>query len=395
MKKWFGLFVFALAILLAVPQQPEASNFREVKQVISSAVLRTAASSSAATVTTLPKNTLVTQFSTVAGGWSYVQANQYKGYVATSTLTTPKSTIKIASSKSGLVVKETASRNSKTVANLKYNMIVEDFGAVGGGWSFVQYGNVTGYVASTFIGTPKTTTKYVTGSGDYIVRNIASPSGASKGTVKGGTAVTEHSQIAGWSYISTGSLRGYIPTSQLAAKKPVVQPATLTTFTHLRPSKITWMKYYVHVSEDEYGTYSGYLEENIYDNHYSYVPTSYYGSDYYPPYTSFSPNGFIMAAPESDWVWASISTFPKANTPVPFYSVSVGDPNENPIGNSFLRTVTGTLTTPAGTFSNVVHVEQKYYDSTTSYHYYFAPGYGLLKEVSSTGQLLFELRDYY
>ncbi len=395
MKKWFGLVAIVLAILLAVPQQSEASNSREVKQVMSDTVLHTIASPSAATVTTLPKNIFVTQFSTLPGGWSYVQASHYKGYVAASALKTPKSTIKIASSKSGLVVKETASRNAKTVANLKYNMIMEDFGSAGGGWSFVQYGNVTGYVASAFIGTPKTTTKYVTGAGNYIVRNIASPSGVSKGTVRGGTAVTEHSQITGWSYISSGSLRGYIPTSQLANKKPVVQPATLTTFTHLRPSKISWMKYYVQVSEYNSSTYSGYLEEHVSGNEYGYFLTSHSEDSFYPPYTSFSPSGFLMGMPESDVIWVDISTFPKANTPAPFYSLSPGDPNEKPIGNSFLRTTNGTLTTPAGTFSNVVHIEQKYYDSTISYHYYFAPGYGLLKEVSSTGELLFELRDYY
>ena len=397
MKK-IALFIVVLLLSWSVIHvtSSEASTFREVKQLSSEQVLRVQASPSAKAVTTLPKGTLVTQFQTVAGGWSYVQANQYKGYVATKALIVPKSTIKIASSKSGLVVKETASPKSKTTATLKYNMIVEDFGSVGGGWSFVQYGNVTGYVASSFIGKPKEVTKYVVGTSNNTVRNIASTSGISKGVVKGGTAVTEYAQIAGWSYISAGSVRGYIPTNQLVAKKPAAaQPATLTSFEHLRPSKISWMNYFVHIYDDERVEKSGFLVEeyNSYSGGYSYIPESFSGNTIYPPYMFYSKKNFMWGMPESDVIWADIPASLKQGVPSPIYEIYVGDGDRALIGNYYLRSTTATLKVRAGTFTNVVHIEAKYYDGSPSTHYYFAPGYGIIKELDGT-RVMFELYDY-
>ena len=129
----------------------EASTIQEVKKTQATAQLRATASPKASIISSLPKGTLVTQLNTVKGGWSYVRVNDKKGYVATSSLIVPSSKTKIVSSKSGLALKETASGKAKTIATLKKNIVVEDFGTVGNGWSFVQYGNVIGYVASNSI----------------------------------------------------------------------------------------------------------------------------------------------------------------------------------------------------------------------------------------------------
>ncbi|WP_404427528.1 hypothetical protein LG296_04580 [Ureibacillus chungkukjangi] len=182
MKKFFCYILVILILMPIFTTEAKASTFREVKQVQLATELRKSSNTNAVSITTLPKGTLVTQFSNNSDGWSYVQANNKKGYVLTNSLITPKSTIKIASSKSGVVVKETATTKSNTVATLKYNMVVEDFGAVGGGWSFVQYGNVTGYVNSKFIGTTSSTKKYT--NIDVSLRNIASQSGKTIGSLK-------------------------------------------------------------------------------------------------------------------------------------------------------------------------------------------------------------------
>ena len=102
------------------------------------------------------------------------------------------------------------SRSVSTSATLQYNMIVEDFGPDGNGWSFVQYGNVTGYVASNFIGTPQTKAKYVNTASGVVVRNIASTSGANIGTIGNGTEVKVHSSLFGWSYVTVGIPKGYV-----------------------------------------------------------------------------------------------------------------------------------------------------------------------------------------
>ncbi|AVK86992.1 hypothetical protein C3943_13230 [Lysinibacillus sp. B2A1] len=110
------------------------------------------------------------------------------------------------------------SLKAKTVATLQNKMVVKDFGTVGDGWSFVQYGNVIGYAATNFMSTSKPTTKYVVSN--LVVRNIASPSGANVGELSKNETVSVHSTIAGWSYISTSSYEGYVVDSYLSTKNP-------------------------------------------------------------------------------------------------------------------------------------------------------------------------------
>ncbi|WKA53983.1 Ig-like domain-containing protein [Planococcus shixiaomingii] len=156
---------------------------------------------------------------------------------------------------------------------------------------------------------------------------------------------------------------------------------TLKTFTELRPSKIKWMKYYFDGS-----VFQGDVESDVYKNEYSYVVPSIY--------MSFSPEGFVMGAPESDFIWTNIPTPLTLNKATPIYDIDWYSEKYVKIGNAYLRATKGTITTPAGTFKNVVHIEEKYYDSSTTYHYYFAPGYGLIKVIDSKNRLSYELRSF-
>ncbi|QDQ00279.1 SH3 domain-containing protein [Lysinibacillus fusiformis] len=222
LKKWF-VAVFVLVMLFNIQHQvADAADYRTVKVVSGSSLLvRESPNDTANAIGNLVKDEFVIEFSS-SNGWSHIQAGDVKGYVTSSFLSVPPSKIKIAKSKSGLVVKSKPSPSAPTLATLKYNMIVEDYGSVGNGWSFVQYGNVVGYVKSDFIGQAKTTTKYVnTGSG-VIVRNIASQSGASVGSLSNGTQVTVHATLVGWSYVTAGDIKGYVVDAFLSTKKPVV-----------------------------------------------------------------------------------------------------------------------------------------------------------------------------
>ena len=100
-------------------------------------------------------------------------------------------------------------------------MIIEDFGSVGGGWSFVQYWECDRLCRTSFIGKPKTSTKYVNTANGVVVRNIASPSGANTGTLTNNTQVTVHSTLAGWSYVTSGSIKGYVVNAFLSTTKPL------------------------------------------------------------------------------------------------------------------------------------------------------------------------------
>ncbi len=219
--------VLAFSIIGFISPSADASSFREVKTVNSQSGVSVyeQATKSSKNLGQLSSGTLVTQYST-ANGWAYVESQTLKGYVDVKFLSTPKHTIKIASSKSGLVVKATPSRSAKTVANLKYSMIVKDYGPVGGDWSFVQYGNVTGYVATSFIGNAATKTAYVNSGSGAVARNIASPSGASVGTIANGTKVTVYTTLAGWSFVKAGNIEGYVAANFLSAKAPVKPQVT-------------------------------------------------------------------------------------------------------------------------------------------------------------------------
>ena len=226
LKKWF-VAIFVLMVLFSIQQQvASAADYRTVKVVGgSSLIVREAPDETANSIGNLEKDQFVIEFSS-SNGWSHIQAGDIKGYVNASFLSVPPSTIKIANSKSGLVVKSTPSLAAPTLATLKYNMVVEDYGSVGNGWSFVQYGNVIGYVKSDFMGQTKTTTKYVnTGSG-VVVRNIASQSGASVGSLSNGTQVTVHATLVGWSYVTADNVRGYVEAAYLGTKKPAESTST-------------------------------------------------------------------------------------------------------------------------------------------------------------------------
>jgi uncharacterized protein YgiM (DUF1202 family) len=214
-------FLIALLLILSSfaigTEQSEAASFRTVKVVTgSSLVVKASASQNADTVATLSKGDFVTVLPT-KNGWAHVQRGDVSGYAKASLLTTPSSTIKVVLPMnliSGIVVKEKATGSAKNTGTLKNKMVVQEF-ASSNGWSFIQYGHVTGYVASSSLIKPKTSSKYVNTASGVIVRNVASKSGANIGKIANNKKVTVYSTIAGWSYVTSGNVKGYVVDSLL------------------------------------------------------------------------------------------------------------------------------------------------------------------------------------
>lgn len=220
--KWIKIlmsaFLFSLSIFTFANESVEAANTRVVKNVTSSnLVVKEEKSASSKTVATLTRGTHVIVMED-DGSWAHIQYKTIKGYVSSNFLQNTKTTAQIASSKSGLVVKDMASKSGKTVATLSYNMIVNKYNTEDG-WSLVQYGNVLGYVSSSFIGNPKKSIQYVNAS-SLIVKNIASQSGVNVGTLKKGVKVEVLSSLKGWSYIQNAQYAGYVVASNLSGKAP-------------------------------------------------------------------------------------------------------------------------------------------------------------------------------
>lgn len=366
MKKLvYAIFIVLLFVGFSTNLQADASGFREVKVVSgSSLIVKSSAASNASSLLTLKRGEFVTVLST-ANDWSYIQANEVKGYVQSKYLTTPASTIKIASSKSGLVVKTSPSKSAKTSATLKYNMIVEDFGSVGGGWNFVQYGNVTGYVATTFIGTPKTVTKYI--SSAVKLRNIASPSGSIKETLESGVQVQVHSTIVGWSYVSVGNKRGYVQASLLTTKKPQTSSvAYIANYLPVCPSTYVY-RLTSDYSKTQYNTYQCELTANG-----PYMIAEFNDDSGY----KFLPNGDLyVTGAKMDFVYKKALRAGDRWTSDTFY-------NSERITYT-VKSINETVVTPSGTYRNVLKIQQvaPSYDITI----YFAPGYGEVKIESHDG----------
>lgn len=378
MKKISSFLLFlciVLMLFLVLPQSTDASSFREVKAVSANggAILRQNASPSAKSLGTLAKGTFVTQFEVVSGGWSKVKVGNKSGYIAFNSLSEPKSTIKIASSKSGLIVKETASRSAKTFATLKYNMIVNDFGSVGGGWSFVQYGNVTGYVATSFINTPKVSSKIVGyTNGSISVRNIASPSGEHTGYLNPGTQVNVFATLSGWTYVKAGTTEGYVVASQLTAKPPAKSKIT----GGLVPNKKLKLSYY--------------FNDNYYYN-LTYMPRDYRGYGWNLPSDPivglvYDEDGksFTLGVDSTDWTIVDYDlpfTVGK-KLPVRYFDYDLDKYIVQ--GYNYVTSLTDTVTVDAGTFYNVVTIK------TESGYVHIAPGYGIIK-ITANGDTFLEL----
>lgn len=142
-------------------------------------------------------------------------------------------------------------------------MVVEDYGSVGNGWSYVQYGNVIGYVKSDFMGKTKTSTKYVNTSSGVVVRNIASQSGASVGSLSNGTQVTVHSTLVGWSYVTAGNVKGYVVDSFLSKKKPVVPFNNINFKLSIRDVERNEKSTFIQKIQDDRETYLIYETKNM------------------------------------------------------------------------------------------------------------------------------------
>lgn len=228
MKKILLTLLTVLLVLSLIPinndKASAAESFKEVKITNATSQVYEKSDANSKVLGTVEKGTFVTLINKNQNSFSRIiylnsESKIIDGYVSDSVLEDAKYTIKIASSKSGLVVKEMPSLKAKTVATLQNKMVVKDFGSVGDGWSFVQYGNVIGYAATNFMSTSKPTSKHVV-STSLVVRNIASPSGANVGELYKNEVVSVHSTIAGWSYISTSSYEGYVVDSYLSTKNP-------------------------------------------------------------------------------------------------------------------------------------------------------------------------------
>ena len=212
MKKLISFCILFTALFSFVLFTPQADASGGIVKVVNakSAVVREEANGSSNKLLTLSKGYYITQLSS-SNGWAKVKAGKTTGYVKLDTLKVKDFNRKTVSTRTE--IKETASKNAKTVIALQKGTIVENYGAAGNGWSYVKVGNASGYIATKNLKALGNTTKY-TSSTAYMYE-LPNASGDYIGYINTYTKVTVLSSVGNSSYVKAGSKYGYIPTTNL------------------------------------------------------------------------------------------------------------------------------------------------------------------------------------
>lgn len=367
------------------------SSNTKVATVDASGNVKGIASGSATITATAKTNTKAVKSLTVKVSAKTVKLNKTslsvmtgKTSTLTATVTPGDSTDKTVTWKSSNTKVATVDSKGKVTGKAKGTATIT--AAVKNAKSVTAKVTVTSPIAAKSVKMSKTSATITKGK-TLTLSATVSPSNTTDKTLKWKSSNTKVAKVdskgkvtavaAGSAKITATTTNGKTTTATIT----VPSSMTLKTFTELRPSKINWMKYYFDGS-----VLKGNIEREVYTNNYVYVVPSIH--------MSFSPTSFDMGIPETDITLANIPAPLTQNKATPIYEFNWNSEKDMQIGNAYLRSINGTITTPAGTFKNVVHIEEKFYDLSTTFHYYFAPGYGLVKVVDSNKRLSYELRSY-
>ncbi|WP_036163937.1 polysaccharide deacetylase family protein [Lysinibacillus sphaericus] len=156
------------------------------------------------------------QVTQASKGWTHIQTPEQAGYVTTDVLVKVKSEGYLVIQKGGTSLFTEPSQNARHVGQLYEGRMVYVYGTAPGGWSFAQYGEDIGYVATNALKKPVPTKKQIYAPNGAVLRLTASPSGEVLGTLSNKLTVQHYITLAGWAYVEAGDQKGYVKASELA-----------------------------------------------------------------------------------------------------------------------------------------------------------------------------------
>ncbi len=133
----------------------------------------------------------------VSKQWTRITVQQLEGYVETAALVSLTSEKYVVTKKDGTTLFTYPSPSAQKVGQIYENSMVFVYGSAPGGWSFVQYGHHTGYVATNSLKKPVATKKRVNATNGAVLHLTASPSGEVLGTLANKTVVQQYTMLAG------------------------------------------------------------------------------------------------------------------------------------------------------------------------------------------------------
>lgn len=152
----------------------------------------------------------------VSEEWTRIKTQQLEGFVETAALVSLKSEKYVVTQKDGTTLFTYPSPSAQKAGQIYENSIIFVYGSAPGGWSFIQYGHQTGYVATNSLKKPVATKKRVNATNGAMLRLTASPSGEVLGTLANKTVVQQYTTLAGWAYVEADEQQGYVKASELA-----------------------------------------------------------------------------------------------------------------------------------------------------------------------------------
>lgn len=212
MKKWTFILILVLLACMNLQQQAVAAEPLSVRTITKEVQLL--AGDYKTEVTTIPANATVIMYEKKVG-WAKVKYMEHTGFVPVTVLKSLQPELKLVSAKNKPFVRETNNFHANQLGNLYLNSIVQVYATDDQGWSFVQYGNLSGYVIATALKTPTAEKMIVSNKKGISVKNIASKSGKEVAIISDKTKVDVYTTLQGWSYIVAGDIQGYVARSNL------------------------------------------------------------------------------------------------------------------------------------------------------------------------------------
>jgi len=217
MKKFlpFAIVLTFMMCILAGQLSVNAEGSVVIHKVVKDTVIFEEASTNSAEIGELSKGSFVS-VTKVSKGWTHIQTPEQEGYVTSDALVKLKSEGYLVIQKGGTTLFTAPSQHAQHVGQLYEGRMIYVYGTAPGGWSFVQYGEEIGYVATNALKKPAPTKKKINAVAGAELRLTASPNGEVLGTLPNKTTVQYYITLAGWAYVEAGDQKGYVKASELA-----------------------------------------------------------------------------------------------------------------------------------------------------------------------------------
>lgn len=144
--------------ILAGKLSASAEGSVVIQKVVKDTVMYEEASTNSAEIGELTKGSFVS-VTQASKGWTHIQTPEQEGYVTSDALVKLKSEGYLVNQKGGTTLFTAPSQHAQHVGQLYEGRMIYVYGTAPGGWSFVQYGEEIGYVATNALKKPAPTKK--------------------------------------------------------------------------------------------------------------------------------------------------------------------------------------------------------------------------------------------